>query len=114
MLKIIKKILPIKLINVINERVVKNGIRHVYGVAKVRLSPEEAAVTCLVKNGEYYIEQFIEHYSKMGFRHIFFLDNGSIDNTISLIKQYKNTSIYKTELPVKKYQPLLKKILSQK
>jgi glycosyltransferase involved in cell wall biosynthesis len=51
-----------------------------------------------VKNGELYIREFIAYYTALGAKHIFFLDNGSHDNTISICKEYPQVSIYLTTL----------------
>ena len=98
----------------LREYILMLKVAHIYGPPKVQLLPNEAAVTCVLKNGEFYLEQFIEHYFKMGFRHISFLDNGSTDRTISIAKRYKNVSIYTSQLPVESHQPLFKKYLAEK
>jgi hypothetical protein len=78
------------------------------------LSSDEAMVTCAVKNGEFYIEDFIRHYTEMGFRHIFFLDNGSTDRTVSIAKRFNNVSMYECTLPVEAHQELFKEFLAEK
>jgi hypothetical protein len=110
----LKLLLPPRWRLKIREQVVSMSVRHLYGPKRIRLSSNEAVVTCLVKNGEYYIEQFIRHYSQMGFRHIFFLDNGSDDQTISIAKRHKNVSVSESGLPVDMHQGLFKKYLAQK
>ncbi|MCL6588568.1 MAG: glycosyltransferase family 2 protein [Firmicutes bacterium] len=81
-----------------------NLIRHVYGAQFVSYGQEEFAVVCLVKNGAEYIKAFINHYCRMGAKHFFFIDNGSMDETIVLLKQYPNVTIFETDLPHKKYE----------
>jgi len=49
----------------------------------------------------------------MGFRHIFFLDNGSTDWTISIAQQHPNVSISSCHLPIEANQPLFKKYLAK-
>ncbi|MFH1358797.1 MAG: glycosyltransferase family 2 protein [archaeon] len=71
----------------INEDLIHLSVRHLYGIEKVELSDEEVILLCLVKNGEKYIEEFITYYLKLGIKHMVFLDNGSSDKTIDLIKQ---------------------------
>jgi hypothetical protein len=93
---------------------VTSSIKHVHGVKQVRLKDNEAAVTCLVKNGAFYIEQFIDHHLELGFKHIFLLDNNSTDDTVSLALKHPNVSIYETGLQVSKYQGLMKKTLAEK
>jgi len=90
------------------------SVRHLSGRPSVALQAEEAAVTCLVRNGEYYIRSFIEHYKEKGFRHIFLLDNGSTDGTIPCAAEYPEVSLYQTRLPVSRYQAILKKTLVRK
>jgi len=77
------------------------------------LASDEAVVTCVVKNGEFYLENFVEHHSEMGFRHIFFLDNGSTDNTVSLAQRYKNVSVCTSHLPIEANQGLFKTFLAR-
>jgi hypothetical protein len=50
----------------------------------------------------------------MGFRHIFFLDNGSSDETLSTAKQYDNVSICQSTLPISANQRLFKKYLAER
>ena len=106
-------LMPSKLKDKVRERLVSISVTHLYGPKSIRLSGNEAVVTCAVRNGEYYIESFIRHYSQMGFRHIFFLDNGSSDQTISIAKRHKNVSICRSTLPIEGNQELFKKYLAQ-
>jgi len=96
------------------ESVVSLNVTHLHGPKRIRLSRCDAVVTCVVKNGEFYIESFIKHYLQMGFRHIFFLDNGSSDQTISIARRHGNVSICQSTLPIGTYQGLFKKYLAQK
>jgi hypothetical protein len=49
----------------------------------------------------------------MGFRHIFFLDNGSTDQTIPIAQRYANVSVCQSPLPIDTYQGLFKRYLAQ-
>jgi hypothetical protein len=98
----------------VREMLVSISATHLHGHRRVDLSKNEAVVTCVVKNGEFYIDGFIKHYTELGFRHIFFLDNGSSDQTVAIAKEHDNVTIYQSTLPVAKYQGLLKRYLAQK
>jgi Glycosyl transferase family 2 len=111
---ILRSLAPPAFRRAIRKRLVSLKARHIYGPDKLQLSSDEAVVTCAVKNGEFYIEDFIRHYTDMGFRHIFFLDNGSTDRTISIAKQFSNVSIYECTLPVQAHQELFKEFLAEK
>lgn len=112
--RLLKFLLPPRWRRKLRELVVPMYVTHNCGPKTIRLSSNEAVVTCMVKNGEYYIESFIEHHTQIGFRHIFLLDNGSTDKTISLAKRHKNVSIYETKLSIEVYQALLKRYLALK
>lgn len=98
----------------IRERLLPLTVSHLHGPKRVCLSSHEAIVTCVVKNGEFYMESFIEHYTKMGFRHIFFLDNGSTDRTISIAKRHDNVSVCQSKLSIQANQGLYKRYMAEK
>jgi hypothetical protein len=95
------------------EHLLSLSVTHLHGPKRIRLLSNEAIVTCVVKNGEFYIDSFIRHYSEMGFRHIFFLDNGSTDRTISIARRYTNVSVCESRLDIETHQGLFKKYLAQ-
>jgi hypothetical protein len=113
MKRLLKLLMPPKWRRKVQEQLVSMNVTHLCGPKSIRLSRTEAVVTCVVRNGEFYIEPFIRHYSQMGFRHIFFLDNGSSDQTISIAKKHKNVSVCESALPIDGYQALFKKYLAQ-
>jgi Glycosyl transferase family 2 len=90
------------------------AFHHLYGPRLIQPSANEAVVTCLVKNGMFYIDHFIDHYFGMGFKHICFLDNGSTDKTLERAKSYNNVTVYRCLWPVETYQGLLKKHLAER
>jgi glycosyltransferase involved in cell wall biosynthesis len=112
--RLLKLLLPTKWRHEIRKRLLPLTVSHLYGPLTVPLSSHEAIVTCVVKNGEFYLESFIEHYTKMGFRHIFFLDNGSTDRTIALAKKYNNVSVCQSTLSIQANQSLFKRYMAQK
>jgi glycosyltransferase involved in cell wall biosynthesis len=107
-------VLPPRWRRKIREQLLSLSVSQLYGPETIPLSSHEAIVTCVVKNGEYYIEHFIEHYTQMGFRHIFFLDNRSTDQTTSIAKKYKNVSVCRTNLSIEGNQGLFKRYLAGK
>lgn len=95
------------------EQLVAMQVKHVAGPKRIRLSKNEAAVTCVVKNGEFYLESFLRHYLQMGFKHVFLLDNGSTDRTASIAKEHANVSLSQSTLPIDRHQRLFKRHLAQ-
>lgn len=72
------------------------GIHHVHGPLKLDLSPAEAVVLCLVRNGAAYVDDYIEHYKNLGFAHIAFLDNGSEDDTVARACRYEGVTVLRS------------------
>ena len=110
---VLKHLLPSRYRQQLRRYLVSRSVRHLSGPRQLALSRGEAVVTCVVKNGEFYVQNFIEHYSRMGFRHIFFLDNGSSDQTIPIAQRYQNVSICTSSLPIEAHQRLFKSYLAR-
>jgi hypothetical protein len=110
----LKKLIPQPLRRSMRDIHIRLSMTHVHGFRRPLVSPTEPVVTCLVKNGEFYIDQFIEHYFTLGFRHIFFLDNGSNDGTVDRATRYKNVTVYRCLLPVGGLQGLLKRHFAER
>jgi glycosyltransferase involved in cell wall biosynthesis len=72
-------------------------IEHLFGETSLGLAADQALVVCVVKDGEPWIQDFIEHYFSLGFAHIVFLDNGSTDRTIEIARAYSNVTMLKSE-----------------
>jgi glycosyltransferase involved in cell wall biosynthesis len=89
------------------------SIRHIHGPIgqEISINPNEAIVLCVVKNGQSLIRAFIEHYLKSGFKHIFFLDNGSTDETINIIKTYPQTTLIASDKPFRSHYVIFKNYL---
>jgi len=85
------------------------SLSHLTGLAHVDVKPSDACVTCLIKNGSFYIDQFVGHYSALGFKHLFFLDNGSTDDTVARASRHRNVTVFRSTLPVSRYQGLMKR-----
>src|SRR5215217_6394013 len=87
------------------------NIEHVHGPEEVNYGPDELVVVCLVRDSRPYVKSFVEHYSSLGAKHLFFLDNGSTDGTVEALKNYNNVTVLQTMLPYKEYKHLMKQYL---
>jgi hypothetical protein len=106
------KLIPAAWRRSLREKLVAASVRHIHGPKALELGNDEAVVTCVMKNGEYYVESFIRHYSEMGFRHIFFLDNGSTDHSLEIAASFENVSVCRSNLPINTHQRLFKRYLA--
>jgi len=89
-------------------------VEHVHGPAEVPLREDELIVVCLVRDGQPWIVQFMEHYSSLGARHVVFLDNGSHDATVTVAAGYENVTVLRSNLPFNGYELLLRQYLIQR
>jgi hypothetical protein len=76
-------------------------VRHVAGPRRVQCGTNDVTVVCLVRDAEYHIRPFVEHYHALGARHIVLLDNGSTDATVERASAYPSVSVFRTTLPFK-------------
>jgi hypothetical protein len=90
---------------------VRFQVKHLCGPTSVDLAEDEAVVSSVVKNGEYYIDEFIRHYTNLGVRHILLLDNLSTDNTVARATRYQHVTVWQSALSVGAYQGLLQRFL---
>jgi len=49
----------------------------------------------LIKNGDKFLKEWLDHYISEGVEHFYLIDNGSSDNTLNIIKQYDNITLFK-------------------
>src|SRR5215212_9341629 len=96
------------------EQIPPDSIEHLYGLEQVSYEEDELVLVCLVRNGRPYVKSFLEHYTSLGIKHLFFLDNGSTDGTIEALKQYENVSVLHTTLPFKRYQVSMRQYLIER
>lgn len=87
------------------------GIDHLYGPADVSLGPEELVVLCVVRNGAPWLPSYLRHYRQLGAAHLVFLDNGSEDETLSILTSTDDVSVFTTRLPFGRYSVALKRWL---
>jgi glycosyl transferase family 2 len=62
-----------------------------------RLNKDDILLFSVVRNEELRLPYFIEYYSSLGINHMFFIDNGSQDNTLSLLKNKNNIHVFETK-----------------
>src|SRR5215218_7170551 len=93
------------------EQALRSSIEHLHGPQEVDYEPDELVVVCLVRDGQPYVNSFVEHYRSLGAKHLFFLDNNSTDGTVEALKSYDNTTVLQTMLPYKEYKFLMKQYL---
>ena len=96
------------------DQIPPGSIEHVHGPEEVTYEADELVVVCLVRDGRPYVKSFVEHYTSMGAKHLFFLDNGSTDGTVEALKGYDNVTVLRTALPFKRYALLVRQYLIER
>lgn len=84
-----------------------------HGLSRVVLAPDEVAVVSLMKDAAYFIGPFIAHHQALGVRHIVIVDNGSIDNTVTIAKGFSGVTVISNTLPAKHYEVLLREMAAR-
>jgi hypothetical protein len=86
-------------------------VRHLHGPPDVSAGATDLIVVCLVRDGASYVEEFIDHYRTLGARHLVFLDNGSTDDTIPLIRAHDRTTVLASDADFGTYNPIMRRYL---
>ena len=85
--------------------------RLVHGPRHLPTTPSDVVALCSLRDGEPFIPHFLRHHRQLGVRHFVFLDNGSRDGTIALLRRESDVTIYSSELPYGSYKHLFKRFL---
>jgi glycosyl transferase family 2 len=89
-------------------------VRHLYGPAHVRYGSEELLVITVVRDGALYVKSFMEHYLGLGVAHCVFLDNGSTDDTVEMLRDYPRVTMLQTDAPYEKFENTMKRYLAER
>lgn len=85
------------------------GIEHLAGPARMRVPAGEMVVLALARNAMAHLPTFLSHYERLGARHIVLMDNGSTDDTVRYAGGRSNLSLFRTHLPFRRFQAMLKR-----
>jgi len=80
-------------------------------------SSKDVIVLCIMKNAEFYMNSFLDYYlNTLKVKHIYFLDNGSTDNTIPIIRDHSQgkVTVLQTLLPFKIFRKHFREYLLDK
>lgn len=83
-------------------------IRHCQGVLPAAV-PNALGVVVLVRNGEEYVDEFVEHYRSLGVTLLCFIDNQSTDGTVAAIRRHRDASLWTTDLPFADFESLIRR-----
>lgn len=82
----------------------KASIKRLHGPARFDLGPRDVVLVVVIKDGEFYLDKFFEHYRMLGVKHFVFVDNGSTDGTIERIKAEPGTVLLQSRLTIGTYE----------
>ena len=96
------------------EQIAGFDVEHLHGPEKISYAEDELVVVCLVRDGSPWVKPFVEHYSSLGVKHLFFLDNGSTDDTVEALTSYENVTVLRTGAPFREYQHPMRRYLIER
>ena len=98
----------------VQQWILRHSLEHLYGPEEVDYGVDEFVVLVQLYNGEPYVKPLLEHYFSLGARHVYFLDNGSTDGCVEILKGYDNVSVFRTGRPYKTYNVAIKRHLIER
>lgn len=93
---------------------INNEIKHLSGPIEIKYEEGQCIIVCLLKDGEEHLPAFLKHYRELGIAHFFFIDNGSEDNTLSILSDETDVTIYQTVLPHKYFEIEIRRHIVEK
>ncbi len=77
----------------------RRSVKHLHGPKQPRLEPDQTVVIALVRDGEFYLNAFLDYYRSIGAAHFIFCDNGSTDGTLAQLKSQYDCTVLQSTLP---------------
>lgn len=86
------------------------SFNHVYGPRSIEADKDDVIIVSLVKNGATWLRAFMDHHLSLSVSHFVFVDNGSTDDTLDILRDYPGyVTVVRSLLPAKKYETLLRR-----
>ncbi|MFK7939707.1 MAG: glycosyltransferase family 2 protein [Roseovarius sp.] len=77
----------------------RRSVAHLHGPMQPTLGADDTVVIALVRDGAFYLEEFLAYYRSIGAAHFVFCDNGSTDDTVSQISAQPDCTLLQSHLP---------------
>lgn len=75
------------------ERHVGNQVKLLHGPAMTRLKDDQVALIIVGRDVGYFLDHHIRHHLALGVSHVVYMDNGSSDNSIDIVRRFPNVTI---------------------
>jgi hypothetical protein len=98
----------------IQPHLLRSRIVHVAGPAEISYGLDQLLVISVVRNGALHVKSFVEHYQALGVVHCVFLDNGSTDGTLDLLRSYPGVTVLRTDAPYARFENTMKRYLAER
>ncbi len=98
----------------IQPHLLRPRIVHVAGPAEISYGADQLLVISVVRNGALHVKSFIEHYQALGVVHCVFLDNGSTDGTVDLLRCYPGVTVLRSDVPYARFENTMKRYLAER
>jgi len=85
------------------------SLHHLGGPKTLKLQPDDVVLVCLIKNGVFWLDTFMNHHMSLGVAHCVFVDNGSTDSTLDYLLSKDKVTVVQSTLPVKHYESYLRR-----
>lgn len=76
------------------------------------LATGRLAAVCVVRDGDLFVDAFVDHHLSLGVEHVYVLDNGSVDGTIDVaLARAPDVTVVQCTLPFNEWETQLKRYL---
>ncbi len=87
------------------------SMKLISGPSQIHYGLFECIAVSLIRNGEEYINTYLAHYRSLGIKHFIFVDNGSDDNSVKMLSNQPDVTLYTTSLEFSHYEAEMRRII---
>lgn len=89
--------------------------RRLHGPAHIHLAEDQVMVVALMRDAGWFLDLFLDHHFEIGVTHVLIIDNGSIDNTLSIARSYgERVTVLQNNMQVKLHESALRSELAKR
>ena len=91
-------------------RHVRSSLKLLHGPAMTQLADDQVALVLLGRDAGYFLDHHIRHHRALGVSHIVYIDNGSSDGSIDIVRQFPSVTIARCTADFRLYEAQLRNL----
>ena len=90
------------------ERHVRERVKLLHGPAMTHLKDDQIALVIVGRDVGYFLDHHIRHHLSLGVSHVVYMDNGSSDDSIDIVRRFPDVTIASCSATFRTHQPRIR------